>query len=245
MKIAVTVLEVSPGRRLLEPGQALNIGSAPGVGDPFRIRVPGRPALSMRALELYNTGSSLMVTSFQRPESGTVTIGATGGGQPRTAIFAPTPFLPPVELEIVISLRDGSAPVTVRVVDDGAAPDPACTDVPDADAASDEDLVLLVNCIAVLVADHPGAPLQFQWIQRVYLPCIQRSPRSNRKLRTDLDSLKRRYGVQDHRALADMAAHGRAIRDVTTESMAEARQRIAQGQQWWDAEKAGRRGRGR
>ncbi|UYY83569.1 hypothetical protein OIT41_20160 (plasmid) [Arthrobacter sp. YA7-1] len=220
MKVYVRLQSPDNGGGVLLAGRTLRIGSDHDAGGVPLIAVSGRRRLSRRALEMFNTGSKLVISSHQQARSSTVAvIDRTGGKGRQTLGRRPLELRPRFDVEIAIEFRDAeSARIRIRAFDDGGAPLPEFTD-PNRDVVDEnEELLLLVNAIAIVAESAPGKLPAPTRVQEAFLPAVGKSVHSSNTFRKATERLAGEYGLRDPRALADMLERG-LLRGHVTEAM--------------------------
>jgi hypothetical protein len=217
VKVHVRLNAPDSGSAVLGPGGTLRIGSAHRSGGVALLPVPGRRCLSRRAVELFNTGSKLVIASHQRPGACRITvIDRSGRKDSQTLDAVPIELSPSTNLEITIDFTDSrTAQVRVSAVDDGGSPLPEFTAAERDAVDENEELLLLVNAIPLVAEADPGKLPAPTRVQELFLPSVSKSVHSTNTFRKATERLASHYGLRDPRALADMLERGRRLGHVT------------------------------
>ncbi|MEC3853940.1 hypothetical protein [Paenarthrobacter ureafaciens] len=199
MNIVVTSKDtLITGDGFIRPGRTLRVGSAlTKDSDVPRLNVSGREhVLSLRAVELYNTGSALQLSVHQELSTAKVTVSRGEDAQGGLIVGDTVTFSPPINITVSIDFFDEEiSPVLFSVLSDLKPPLPRYTDPVIHSDFSDDDLIRLVNAIAVANEQKTGEVILKSSVAKLFNPTVNKSASSNKTLDRAVRRLAERYDL--------------------------------------------------
>lgn len=188
-----------PSPRRIAPGDTLRIGSPTDLGDDKvpRLDVAGwEHELSLRSIEIYNTGSVLQFSVFQEPTTAAVVI-ETGGGNdgPMTAMGTLT-FAPPFDLKVAITFHSGDASIRIGVLSDLYSPTPKYTNKGSAHSLDSDTLKRLVNAIAVANEEKTGREITQTKVASFFYATPGKSQTRVKSMMNLVEKVAKQYGLE-------------------------------------------------
>jgi hypothetical protein len=199
MNIVVTSKDrLIAGDGFIRPGRTLRVGSTLNQeSDVPRLNVAGREhVLSLRAVELYNTGSALQLSVHQELSTARVTVSRGDDAQGGLTVTDAVTFNPPISLTVSIDFfNDEISPVRFSVMSDMQPPVPRYTNQVSHSDFSDDDLIRLVNAIAVANEQKTGEVILKSSVAKLFNPTVNKSASSNKTLDRAVRRLADRYDL--------------------------------------------------
>ena len=199
MNIVVTSKDrLIAGDGFIRPGRPLRVGSTLNQeSDVPRLNVAGREhVLSLRAVELYNTGSALQLSVHQELSTARVTVSRGDDAQGGLIVADTVTFYPPISLTVSIDFfNDEIGPVRFSVMSDMQPPVPRYTNQVSHSDFSDDDLIRLVNAIAVANEQKTGEVILKSNVAKLFNPTVNKSASSNKTLDRAVRRLADRYDL--------------------------------------------------
>lgn len=207
----------------IAPGSTLRIGSRHDLSNEEvpRLDIHGwEHQLSLRAIEIYNTGSVLQFSVFQESATAAVVI-ETGGGHdgPMTAAGTLT-FGPPFDLKVAIVFHSGDATIRIRVRSDLYPPSPKYTNKGSAQTLDSDSLKRLVNAIAVANEEKTGREITQTKVASIFYSTPGKSQTRVKAMMNLVEKVAKSYGLEgrlfDH-LLAEAKRRGQIDQELMDE----------------------------